>query len=188
MSEGAKKTIFNNFKALKKLKEIKNIEVIIAVVLCAVILLIYFGSFGSTDLNADDQITKYTTTTDYASTLELRLENTLTQISGAGKVSVMITLETGPEMVIATSTDQKTNTTSSGDNHTENITVVENPIIVTANGQSTPLILMEILPQVKGVIVVAEGAGNIKVKLDLLNAIQALLNVPNDNIQIFEGN
>ena len=78
--------------------------------------------------------------------------------------------------------------TQNNKNKTENITVVENPIIVTQNGSSKPLILMEILPKVQGVIVVARGAGDVRVRLDLLNAIRALLEVNSENIQIFVGN
>jgi stage III sporulation protein AG len=121
----------------------------------------------------------------YAELLETKLSKTLSAIAGAGKVEVMVTLESGPELVIATSTDKKTNTTESGSNKTQSVTVVENPVIVTQNGTSRPLVLMEILPKIQGVIVVAQGANNIKVKLDLLSAIQALLSISQGNIQIF---
>ncbi|MDD4211434.1 MAG: stage III sporulation protein AG [Clostridia bacterium] len=179
-----------DFGFLKKIKSVKNIEFVIACVLGALILLIYFTNFTSskttntnTNLNGE-----YTTSITYAAFLEEKLSQTLSFISGAGKVAVMITLDSGPELVIATSTDQKTNTSQNGDNKTESITVVENPVIITQNGTSRPLILMEILPKVKGVIVVAEGASNMKVKLDLLNAIQALLDISSNNIQIFVSN
>ena len=132
-----------NLPFFKKLKGIKNIEIIIALVLGAVILLIYFSSFGA-DKTTNVASLSYTSTQEYAISLEERLSKTLSAINGAGQVDVMITLESGPELVIATSTDQKTNTTINGDNKTESVTVVEDPIIVTQNGTSSPLILMEI--------------------------------------------
>ena len=178
-----------DFSFLKKIKGIKNLEVVIACILGAVILLIYFTNF-STPNNTNTSTTngEYTTSITYAAFLENKLSETLSSIAGAGKVAVMVTLESGPELVIATSTDQKTNTSQSGDNKTESITVVENPVIVSQNGTSKPLILMEILPKVQGVIVVAQGAGNVRVRLDLLNAIQALLDISGSNIQIFVSN
>jgi stage III sporulation protein AG len=177
-----------DFNFLKKLKGIKNIEVVIACILGAVILLIYFSGFTKTADTTANFKNEYTTSTAYAEFLENKLSQTLSSIAGAGKVSVMVTLESGPELVIATSTDQKTNTSQSGDNKTESITVVENPVIISQNGASRPLILMEILPKVQGVIVVAQGADNVKVRLDLLNAIQGLLDISGSNIQIFVSN
>lgn len=170
---------------VKKLKGIKNIEMIVSVVLIALILLIYFSSFTSDTLTTNTSAIEYTTSVSYINQLESKLDKTLSEIEDAGQVCVMVTLESGPEIVIATSTDQKTSIIENGEDKTETITIVEDPIIVTQNGTSSPIILMEILPKVKGVIVVAEGADDIGVKLDLLNAIKALLTVPNDNIQIF---
>jgi stage III sporulation protein AG len=175
----------------KKLKEVKNIEVVIACVLGAVILLIYFSSIGGSSSSSQANVNsnfEYTTSVNYAKNLEDKLSTTLSSIAGAGRVEVMVTLESGPELVVATSSDHKTNTSESGDNKTESITVVENPIIINQNGVSKPLVLMEILPTIKGVIVVAQGASDVKVKLDLLNAIQGLLDISGNNIQIFVSN
>ena len=177
-----------DFNFLKKLKGVKNIEIVIACILGAVILLVYFSGLGAPSNTVTNFKNEYTTSTAYAEFLENKLSQTLSSISGAGRVSVMITLESGPELVIATSTDQKTNSSQSGDNKTESITIVENPVIISQNGTSRPLILMEILPKVQGVVVVAQGAGNVKVRLDLLNAIQGLLNISGSNIQIFVSN
>jgi len=45
--------------------------------------------------------------------------------------------------------------------------------------------LTEILPKVKGVIVIAQGANDIRVKLDILKAVQALLGVSSSQVEIF---
>lgn len=174
---------------LQKLKGIKNIEMVLACVLGAIILLIYFSNFTSnSSTTTTTSSSTYMSSLEYASVLEEKLSKTLSSIAGAGQVQVMVTLESGPELVIATSTDKKTNTTESGSTKTSSVTVVENPVIVTQNGVSSPLILMEVLPKVQGVIIISQGAQNIKVKLDLLNAIQALLDISSNNIQIFDGN
>ena len=82
---------------------------------------------------------------------------------------------------------QQANTTTNASGTTTSITVVEEPIIITQNGEETPLVLMEILPVVKGVVVVAEGAKDVGVKLQLLEAVQALLSLSSGNIQILTG-
>ena len=51
-----------------------------------------------------------------------------------------------------------------------------------------PLIIKESYPDVCGVVVVASGAGNVQVKLNIMKAIKTLLNVKDENIQILIGN
>ena len=105
----------------------------------------------------------------------------------------MITFNGATELVLATQKDEKTSkstnsSTSGASNSTETTTVSTEPILITENGSTNPIVLMEILPEIKGVIVVAQGADNVKVKLDLLKAVQALLTVDSNQIEIFKGN
>ena len=179
-----KKTLFD-LPILQKIKAIKNIEIIVAIVIISIIILIYFSSFSFKGTSSSEFLTLQAD--DYANQLDTRLENTLKNISGAGEINVMVTLESGTELVIATSKDQKTNTSTSSGTSTENITIVENPIVITQNGESVPLILKEILPAIKGVVIVSQGASNVRVRLDLMNAVKALLDVQSDQIQIFVG-
>ena len=46
----------------------------------------------------------------------------------------------------------------------------------------------EVVPKVSSVIVVAEGAKDYKVKIELLKAVEAILNLPTSNIEILVGN
>ena len=176
-----KKGFFARFGFFQKLKSIKHIEIIIAVVIGAIVLLIYFGAFSAKPSN--DNVFKSTTTTEYASMLENRLSNVLSQIEGAGNVSVMVTLSSGPEYIYATNEEEKKNTNTSGGSTTTSITTTSAPIIVS----NDIVIIKEIMPSVGGVVVVASGAGNTKVKLEILKAIQALLDVPQANIEVLVG-
>ena len=102
----------------------------------------------------------------------------------------MITLDGSSQLILAYETESKSNTTdnttSSGTStKTNNTTANSTPIIINSNGQSTPLVLSEIMPDVKGVVVVCEGANNIRVKLNILEAVQALLGVSSSQIEIF---
>ena len=170
----------------EKVKKIKHFDIILVVILSAVILLVLFGNWGS----KDDTVVTQASTTDYATILEQRLGNALGNISGAGLVDVMITLDGTSELVLAYTTDNKNNstenTTSNGSiSKTETNNSSTTPIIINTNGVSSPLVLTEILPKVKGVIVIAEGANDIRVKLDILKAVQALLGVSSSQIEIF---
>ena len=75
----------------------------------------------------------------------------------------MITVESGMEIVTATESGS------------------EKPIIV--NGKV--VILKELYPKVKGVVIVAGGADSIKVKVELLNATVALLDVDPKAVEIY---
>ena len=185
----------NNFafisKWFEKLKKIKHIE-IYTVILLGLFLLGFWLLPGdsvttsSTTVGSQGQ----TSTAQYATTLENRLNSVLSSILGAGSVQCMITLDGEVERVLAYSDDQKnsssSNTSSSGTTNTsETSTSSKEPILVSVNGKSEPLVLYEIMPDVKGVVVVASGAGDVRVRLDILKAIQALLNVESSQIEIF---
>ena len=55
--------------------------------------------------------------------------------------------------------------------------------VLTVGGK--PMILREIQPRIKGVIVVAEGAENATVKVNLLRAVATLTGVSVDAVQVF---
>ncbi len=171
----------------------KNNKIAIGLVVLAVLLVLMLninntsGISKTTSASTTFNALEYVSSKKYVENLEVKLVQVLSQIKGAGNVSVMITLESGPELKIATSVDERKNTTTSNSTTTTSVTVVENPIIITQNGQSSPLVLMEIMPVIKGVVVVAEGANNTRTKLELLEAVQALLKISNQNIQIYAG-
>lgn len=173
---------------IKKFSNIKGIKIVVPLILLVLVLTIYYSFFNdSSKKTSSFSSISYTSSLEYSKLLEDKLKSVLSSIKGAGNVNVMITLESGPELKIATQTDERTNTTTNASGTTTSITVVEEPIIITQNGEETPLVLMEILPVVKGVVVVAEGAKDVGVKLQLLEAVQALLSLSSGNIQILKG-
>lgn len=183
-------TFFEKSKIISKIKSIKHIEVYLIVLLIAVVLIIWFADFGTNANKTTKDTTSTSSLSQYTTELENKLSATLSQIEGAGSVSVMITLDGSSQLILAYETESKSNTTdnttSSGTStKTNNTTANSTPIIINSNGQSTPLVLSEIMPEVKGVVVVCEGANNIRVKLNILEAVQALLGVSSSQIEIF---
>ena len=170
-----------------KFLKIKHVKTAIIVLIFAVsALLILNSSFGTSFINTKTESnSNYMTCLEYCEKLENKLTEVLGKISGVGDVDVMITAESGPEIKIATSTDEKTNTTTSGSNSTSNSTTITDPIIITSSGSNSPIVLTEMAPKITGVIVVASGAKDVKVKLYLIDAIKALLDVSSNNIQIY---
>ena len=181
---------FEKSKLINKLKSIKHIEVYLIILVLVVVLVIWFGDFGTNNTKEKNQVSSTNSLSAYTTELEQKLENTLSKIDGAGDVCVMITLDGSSQLILAYETESKSNTTDNTtangtSTKTNNTTANSTPIIINSNGQSTPLVLSEIMPEIKGVVVVCEGASNIRVKLNILEAVQALLGVNSSQIEIF---
>lgn len=163
----------------------KNIKIIVALILMlfVIILLFNLGDNSKTTSNATVSDKSYITTLEYCKLLEEKLEAVISQIDGAGKVKVMLTVEGSPELIYVSDTDTKTSTTTNGTTST----TTSSPIIVGGSANSSGLITTEKLPSVKGVIVVASGAGEIGTKLNILNAIATLLDLSTDKITVLKG-
>jgi stage III sporulation protein AG len=174
------KGLFQKSGFFQKLKSIKHIEIIIVVILGAVALLIYFSTFSG---KTENTAYKSTDTTEYIAMLENKLSNVLGQIKNVGNVSVMITLASGPEYIYATNEEEKTNTNTAGNSTTTSTITTTEPIVIS----NELVVIKEIMPTVGGVIVVASGAQDTGVKLEILKAIQALLDVPQASIEVLVG-
>ena len=116
--------------------------------------------------------------------LEQRLMDTLSCVRGAGKVKVMITYDTGSEIVPAMNMDVTSSVSVSGENQTR--TESSSPVTTYQNGENEAIVLMEKEPTIRGVIVVAQGAADISVKLKLQAAVQAVLGVDAQKVEVLE--
>lgn len=122
--------------------------------------------------------------------IEARLQEVLSCIRGAGKVEVMITYDTSREIVPAmtTSVNSTGSESSNGDSSSSSQQSTEStqPATVTGSDGNAPIVLKEIEPLVRGVIVVAEGAADVNVRMDLQRAVRAVLDIPLSRIEVFE--
>ena len=122
--------------------------------------------------------------------LENRLEGILGSIRGAGKVRVMITYDTSSRLVPAMSTDVQSgtteNTSTGGQSVSETRTESSRPATISGSGGTETIVLTEIEPTVRGVIVIAEGAADVSVRVKLSNAVMTVLGISADRIEVFE--
>jgi len=171
------------FKLLTK----RNLKILSLVFIGLVAILLYFGfndEEKKTEKTYSVNTSGYLTTLEYCAELENKLTAILSNIDGAGQVSVMVSVDGSPEIVYATEDDRKETSNSSGTSSSSNSS---SPIIVEVGGSSSALILTESLPAVKGVIVVSSGAGNVAVRLNLLNAVSTLLDISVDKVSVLKG-
>ncbi len=166
----------------QKLKSIKHIKLIAAVALVALIALIAAAAWGSGDGNESQS----------EATLETRLADILSEMDGVGKCMVMITYDGEGEKEIAYEQDSESNVTTdsdgSGDRVVENSTSHSRPITVTVDGVEQVLVVSSTPAPIRGVVVVAEGGADIAVKLRIIDAICALVDVEGLNVKVFAMN
>lgn len=130
---------------------------------------------------------------EYSRKLEDNLKNILSKIEGVGNVDVMITLNTDEEVVAAVDMIQSSVVTSEKDSNggTRETTQTEsnNKIVTTQDigGQNTPVILKKIMPEIRGVIVVADGAKDPGLKYELSLAVQTALGIPAYKVKIISS-
>jgi len=170
-----------------RLKKIKNFEIYIAVALILVMVAIYLTTFGGGSTPSPNTNWQRSNEDTYARELESKLVGTLSGIRGAGSVKAMVTVVGSATLEIAYNIDEKSITQSSGTNATTTTTIIKTPVIINGRDGPQPLIIFEIKPQLKGVIIVASGAGDPGVRLQLLRAVQTLIADDSVRIEIFTG-
>lgn len=115
--------------------------------------------------------------------LEGKLANKLSQIYGVGTVMVTVTLESGPQQEYAKNTTRESRViqekdTTGGTRVTTETKENDQILVSRESGADRPVIAREMKPQIKGVLVVAEGAGDSKIKAQLMRAVEAGLGIP----------
>ncbi len=119
----------------------------------------------------------------YEETLEAKLTNMLSQVRGAGTVAVSVTLENSSTQEHAKNVTKETRTiqekdTAGGLRTTTETKESEQILLSKDNGGDRPVMVRETKPDIKGVLVVAEGAADSMVKANLTKAVEAGLGLP----------
>lgn len=171
----------------EKLKKIKHLDIILTILFIAIILLIYFSSFNfsftkDNNSNSNSQSTQPMSKFDeYALSLTNQIENLVCSINGAGSTKVMLYFEEGIKTEIAYTVETKT--LSDGTK-----VEVKSPVLIKNDGVEEPIILQETMPKPTSVIIVASGAKDTNVKLEILRCVQAMFEISSSKIEIFAGN
>ncbi len=108
--------------------------------------------------------------------VEEQLEEILSQIEGAGQVSVMLTVKSGMERVLA-----QDGTLSAEE---ESIQTV---VISTGSGTEEVVVLKQYYPTFQGALVVCPGGGDAQVQLLITQAVSALTGLNTARISVCQG-
>ena len=111
--------------------------------------------------------------------LEEKLSNILSRIEGAGKVSVMLTVKSGTQRILAKHIEDSQ--TADMQEQTEEIVVISGK-----NGDEVVLIGRN-YPDFQGALVVCPGGDNAQVRLEITNALSALTGLGAGRITVCKG-
>jgi stage III sporulation protein AG len=125
---------------------------------------------------------------DYAEYLEHKLEQVLGQMEGVGKVSVMVTVADQGEEIIEKDKTEHTSTVTNTDSGSMEMTTEkesgEETVYEESGGEKAPYVSKEILPEIEGVLVVAEGGDSPRIVSDISDAVKALFQVEAHRIKV----
>lgn len=118
--------------------------------------------------------------------IEKRLENIFSNMEGVGQVKVMVTMKNTKASVLAKEERKEYSFTEEGKKIQSQ--KEENTIVMTEDnrGTRTPVIVQEKMPEIEGIVIVAEGGEDARIAQMLSKASQALLNVPAHKVAVLK--
>lgn len=161
--------------------------------LLGIILLLAGGRMDTAENSEPDVLQKSSEETimqdTSASTLEQRLAKTLMQVKGAGHVTVQITMyDSGRKEYVRDVQITERTTEDVADNSRQQTTErQEQQTVVQRAGQEGALLETEYAPEICGVLIIADGAGEAFVQEQLLQAAITLLQISAEQILVLPG-
>lgn len=116
----------------------------------------------------------------YTKEMEGKLKNLLENISGVGKVEVMMNISSTKEYVYAD--EEKSNLSQDSENYSEQR---ENKyIIVDNNGKKEALVKKINTPEISGIVIICEGGDNSVVRENIYRSVSVAFDLPISKIYV----
>lgn len=180
-------------KHLDSIDNKKFIVNILFILILSIVLLVILNNYIPDDKNDNQTVIKESSNEynnlvkdDYESYIEGKLSDILSKLKGVGQVDVMVVLEDSTEKIPAsniTTTKELTNELDAQGGTREILR--EDETIQVVNTSNEVVVLKEVKPSIKGVIVVAEGAEDLLVLENLYEAVKTVLGITGNKVQIF---
>lgn len=140
-------------------------------------------TFGSNSKNQNK------TMKDYEMHYETELKAALEQISGVGKVQVIVNLEATESKVYEKNTVIQNQTTTEtdpngGERQIDDLSKEEKLVVIRDGEKEVPLVSETKKPPIRGVLVIAEGAKNVSIKSMIYDAVTRVLDVPMHRVSV----
>lgn len=156
------------------------------------ITLILFSSFipSSNQKNtAEKSNNSYVNLTQYENELEQNLAEIICSINGAGTTKVLLTMESTVEQIYAADNNiaqNDSNNKKNSDSESKKDITSENKYITVelADGTEQTVLIKEIQPKVRGVLVVCSGGDNNVVKEKVIDAVTKVLDISSSKVSV----
>lgn len=176
----------------------KKEQLLTALLVAAILLLAFWPTKSREDTDEEEAVQSMpletgqtTTATDERENLENQLKRILQQVEGVGMVDVAITLEsTGSKTVEKDTPDSSSSSQKSGGGESEkseNRSIQEETVYLEdADGTKTPYVIKETMPEVRGVLVIAQGADDLSIVEEIKEAAMALFHLDAHKIKVMK--
>lgn len=156
----------------------------IVIIICLGLIALLWPTVGQPD-SASEQLAQPLAGSSASGSIKQALQQELAailaEIDGAGAVEVSVTLSSEGIKTYATNDrDERRQIDESG----RSTTIEESSTRDVAVSSGNPLLLEEKMPEILGVLVVADGAGNPQVQENLTNAASTLLNISPHRVRV----
>lgn len=181
-------------KQIKGLEDKKVMNYLVVILISSVLILIFIrGSYPKKQKKIDTVIKKDSDeynieVENYESIVEKKLVHILKKLEGVGDVDVMLTLEDSIEKVPASNTTiTKENTKETDSEGGIREVTKEDESNQLLNVADDIMVLKEINPNIKGVIVIAKGAEDPIVLENIYLAVQTVLGLSSNKVEVFSS-
>ncbi len=170
---------------IKYVKALKNPKALIVIGIIG-ILLIFLSSFSGENQENDDDLTcGVMSVEEYKISLEEDIKETVAEITGSKKVTVVVTLESGIRYSYADTREESETKSEDNEKMTSDNAYKDGYITVrTSDGGEQALIVTAEMPEVRGVAIVCEGGDNEYIFEKIQNAVTAALDITSKRVYI----
>lgn len=186
-------------------KKIENLVVFLVILIITIIAINVIWSDDKKDTSENNNIVGYkqlantNTVTELTEVktnitnndLEKRLETTLSKIEGVGNVNVLLTYSESSEVIAMYNENTKQSLTeesdeSGGNRKIEQTDTTKDIIYEEEDGKKVPITQKIINPKIEGAIIIAEGAKDVNIKANIIQAVEAATGLATHKVQVFE--
>ncbi len=170
----------------------KGTKWLLVIGLAGILLIFASGFFSKKEDTKTPAANQNVMTADqYAEKLEQKLTQIIGSISGVGEPKVMVTLENGIEYIYAqeekNSGSKTEDVNSNGSKSQQSSDSEKNYLIVDGASGKQALVVTEVQPTIKGVVVVCAGGDQTAVQQRVINAVSTALNITSARICVVKA-
>ena len=189
-----KKKLISEFKKLlddKKITNLLTIALVIAFISLA-LNVFYPDMFKKEDIKStlSEEVEINNIKDEYEEAQKEELKSILEDMYGVGEVKVMISFKSGESKVLAYNSSKQVVSTEEKD--TEGGTRVSNQtddgstvVMTNEGGDNEPFIVETYKPKIEGIMILAEGASDSRIKYDIQKAVSSLYGLSAEKVNVY---